>query len=68
MPLYELRCKNGCGNFEVSRKYNETSEIRCPACKGEAERVWSPVSWSFGWKYDPHADISKNPDMIVKNI
>ena len=37
MPLYEYRCNNCCGNFEVLQSMGEGSDgITCPQC-GSAE-------------------------------
>ena len=69
MPVFEFRCKNGCGKFEAIRKHEEVSEVRCPACKGEAEKIFSPFSWSFGWRLtDESNHIKGYKDKLEPNI
>jgi putative FmdB family regulatory protein len=42
VPLYEFAC-TPCGPFEVVRPMAEaTSPARCPACGGEARRIFTP--------------------------
>ncbi|WP_028060583.1 FmdB family zinc ribbon protein [Candidatus Solirubrobacter pratensis] len=42
MPFYEFMCE-GCGPFEELRPMADASDpAACPACGGEARRVFSP--------------------------
>lgn len=42
MPVYAFTC-TGCGAFELSRPMAEAAApARCPACGGEARRVFTP--------------------------
>lgn len=50
MPLFEFKCNNGCGHFEVFRKFEELNEVRCPACKGKVTRLYSPFAFTFGFQ------------------
>ena len=68
MPLYEFSCKNGCGKFETTRKYEERDDVRCPACGGEVERLYSWFNFSFGWTLSPESHIPGNRDKFVKNV
>ena len=67
MPLYEFECPEH-GRFETSRRYEEIKDVRCPACKGEVERKYSPIGFSFGWKLSDASHIPGNPDRFVKNV
>ncbi len=47
MPIYEYECEK-CGNkFEILSGYNGKKAERCPACKGSAHRIFSPVPIIF---------------------
>lgn len=71
MPLFEFECSN-CGKFETSRKYSEIDSVRCPACKGEVRRIYSPFSFSFGWRLTDRSlndmSVSVKHDEIERNI
>jgi putative FmdB family regulatory protein len=42
VPVYEFTCE-GCGAFDILRPMAEAGEpVACPACGGEAQRVFSP--------------------------
>ena len=42
MPVYEFRCA-GCGPFDLQRPMGHADlPARCPACGGEARRVFTP--------------------------
>jgi len=66
-PVYEFSCKT-CGRFEAARKYEEIKEVRCPACRGEVRRVYSPVNFTFGWRLTPESNIRGAKDQIERNI
>ena len=67
MPLYEMVCGK-CGKFEVSRRYDELANTRCPACKGSVRRVYSPFSFTFGFRLSDSSHKKGNPDSLVRNI
>jgi len=60
MPLYEFSCDK-CGRFEVSRRFEEVNDVRCPSCKGKVRRVFSPFSYSFGWRLNEQSFEVGNP-------
>lgn len=75
MPLYQYECLSGCGRFEASRKYEEADKVKCPGCKGEVKRVFSPFSFSFGWRLTPdsHDAVKRETrqggrDKIERNV
>lgn len=68
MALYEFECNKGCGRFEVSRRYEEIKEVRCPACKGEARRVVSPVNFTFGFRLSESSHEIGAKDELVRRI
>lgn len=42
MPVYAFRCPS-CGPFDLSRPMAEAGKpARCPACGGEARRIFTP--------------------------
>lgn len=44
MPVYAYTCA-GCGPFDLVRPIGQTgTPARCPACRGEARRVFTPPS------------------------
>jgi putative FmdB family regulatory protein len=44
MPVYVFTCRE-CGSFELSRPMAEAGAAAyCPACHGEARRVFTPPS------------------------
>jgi putative FmdB family regulatory protein len=71
MPVYEFECPS-CGKFEVARRYEEVKDVRCPACKGEVRRIYSPFGFSFGWRLTDRSmndmSVSVKHDEIERNI
>ena len=41
MPTYDYECEKCAKKFEVKRGFHETGEVRCPKCKGKAQRVFT---------------------------
>jgi putative FmdB family regulatory protein len=41
MPTYDYECEKCAKKFEVTRGFNEQSNVVCPKCKGKARRVYS---------------------------
>ena len=47
MPTYEYRC-NSCGeHLEVVQSFSEKPLTKCPNCKGQLRKVFSPVGIVF---------------------
>ena len=47
MPVYDYKCKN-CGYlFEVEQRITEPTLKFCPKCKGEVQRLISPIGIIF---------------------
>ena len=51
MPLYEFRCPN-CGRVieKISTMAESNIYALCENCNTGAERIFSPFSFSFGWR------------------
>jgi putative FmdB family regulatory protein len=47
MPVYDYECGKCSHKFEARRSFSEGASAICPACKSEAERVFSPVPIVF---------------------
>lgn len=62
--IYEFRCINYHGIFEVEQPLMAEHEANCPVCGKPAERIFSPLphTWKKG---DFHEDGSRdlNPDL-----
>ena len=43
MPLYDVRCTDGCGKNEVFVVLQDIDKIFCPECDAPAVRLVSPV-------------------------
>ncbi len=67
MPLFEFSCDK-CGRFEAARRYDQLSSVRCPACRGEVRRVYSPLAFSFGWRLSDESHERGHKDQLVKDI
>jgi putative FmdB family regulatory protein len=47
MPVYAFTC-TGCGSFDLVRPMAEAgARARCPACGGDARRVFTPPGLTF---------------------
>ena len=47
MPIYNYR-RLRCGlKFERKQSFNDTSEVRCPKCQGEVQRIIFPTPIIF---------------------
>lgn len=68
MPNFEFSCKNGCGKFEAFRRFDELDEVRCPACRGEVERIWSPFNFTFGFRLSEESHKRYHKDSLVRNV
>ncbi|HUG43664.1 MAG TPA: FmdB family zinc ribbon protein [Acidobacteriota bacterium] len=52
MPLYEYQCLKCKRTFEIIQKFSDQPVLKCPACKGEVERLLSAPAIQFkgsGW-------------------
>lgn len=67
MSCYEFECKQ-CGRFEVSRRYEEMHEVRCPACRGNVRRVYSPTTFTFGFRLSEASHKIGAKDELVRRI
>ena len=47
MPTYEYECRVCSTRFELKRGFGEETNAYCPACAGEARRIFSPVPIFF---------------------
>ena len=68
MPVYEYQCEDCATQFELKRRFNDTSVAPCPRCKGKTRRLFSPVPVIFkgpgfyvtdSRKDNPKSDIGK---------
>ncbi len=64
MPIYQYKC-NECGfTFELRQNFDDKSVAVCPACQGNAVRVFSPVPIIFkepGFYVTDSKSGAKNP-------
>ena len=44
MPFYEYQCLHCSNQFELKRSFCIESEVTCPQCQGEVQRMFSPVA------------------------
>ncbi len=43
MPLYEYKCNEGCGIFDVWKMIKDSDQpAHCPTCEKSARRIFSP--------------------------
>ncbi len=47
MPTYEYECPKCSTRFEKRQSFSDESKVKCPKCKVEAQRVFSPVPIIF---------------------
>jgi putative FmdB family regulatory protein len=47
MPTYEYRCKKCGEHLEVVQSFSEEPLKVCPSCKGQLQKVFSPVGIVF---------------------
>ena len=47
MALYEYECKKCSNRFDVRRSFSDESDVVCPSCQGQGQRIFSPVSAIF---------------------
>ena len=47
MPIYEYECPKCSSRFEQRRSFTDESPAKCPKCKRESRRVFSPVPIIF---------------------
>jgi putative FmdB family regulatory protein len=47
MPVYEYNCRKCSLKFELRTQFGENGGSFCPACGGEAHRLFSPVPIMF---------------------
>ena len=66
-PLYEFQCMEH-GRFETSCKHEGISEVRCPTCKGEVRRVYSPFNFTVGWRLTEESQIKGHKDEWEKDV
>ena len=71
--LYQYECKHGHGRFDVAKHHNRSSvPERCPRCKGEAHKVFTPPQVSMGTfvpgKYDAFGKVFTNQHQLKEEI
>jgi putative FmdB family regulatory protein len=47
MPTYEYACKKCGEHLEVVQSFTDPPKKRCPKCRGQLRKVFSPVGISF---------------------
>ena len=47
MPTYEYRCKKCVEHLEVIQSFSDDPLKVCPSCKGQLQKVFSPVGIVF---------------------
>jgi putative FmdB family regulatory protein len=69
MPVYEFKCDQ-CGHkFETFKHVDNRNDANCPLCGKPARRLFSPVSFSFGWVLSERShEIGGPKEEFVKNI
>ena len=58
MPIYEYNCEKCNKHFEIVRKINDLSSVKCPYCGEIAKRIMSQTSFTLkgsGWYKDGYA-------------
>ena len=47
MPIYQYKCPNCKLQFELKQSFKDKPIAICPACRGDARRIFSPVPILF---------------------
>lgn len=47
MPTYEYECPKCASRFDQRRSFTDESPVKCPKCKVQSRRVFSPVPIIF---------------------
>ena len=47
LPIYEYECNCCSTRFDLRRSFSDDSQVLCPRCEGETERIFSPVPIIF---------------------
>ena len=47
MPTYDYECPKCSTKFEQRQSFSDESKVKCPKCKTEAKRLFSPVPIIF---------------------
>ena len=47
MPIYEYQCTCCPSRFELRRSFSDDSQVFCPQCGGNAQRIFLPVPIIF---------------------
>ena len=70
MPLYPYRCRYCNHSFEVKKPIEASSYLeRCPECGARADRVFTSVPFSFGWRLTDRSHERFGPrDEVEKDV
>jgi len=47
LPIYEYQCTCCPSRFELRRSFSDDSQVFCPQCGGNAQRIFLPVPIIF---------------------
>jgi putative FmdB family regulatory protein len=61
MPVYDYRCIECDGRFEVTRPMGAPTATCCPSCGSAAKRVFTPVGVAFKGSGFHNTDYKKRP-------
>lgn len=62
MPIYEYKCPKCKVIHEVFQPINGDHSLKCPDCKVDAERKFSPFGFKFDFKYGWDAGLGTYVD------
>jgi putative FmdB family regulatory protein len=65
MPIYEYVCQRCSHHLEVMQKINDKPLVKCPACKGKLEKIFSQTAFQFkgsGWYATDYSGKGKAPE------
>ncbi len=63
MPIYEYECRKCKAHTEIFQKISDEPLVKCPACSGRLEKLWSQTGFQFkgsGWYITDYA--GRKPD------
>jgi putative FmdB family regulatory protein len=68
MPLYEYKCPRS-HRFEARQEVKQSQYARCPNCELMAEKVFSGVNFSFGFRLTDESLWEKGKrDEVERNV
>jgi len=69
MPIYEYKCEDCSGEFEIEQKISDKPLKKCPKCGGKVKRLISNTSFVLkgsGWYLTDYARKGKSGEKPEK--